>query len=99
MNLTENELIDIVREKMDPDDIIDILGITSSDLAEAFSLRLVDKSSLIQEFLDMDKFMQENEELLDEEPLEEILMGYEDDEEEDEDDEEDGIGDVGWNHE
>ena len=99
MNLTENELIDLVREKMDPDDIIDILGITSSDLAEAFSLRLVDKSSLIQEFLDMDKFMQENEELLDEEPLEEILMGYEDDEEKDEDDEEDGIGDVGWNHE
>ena len=50
-NLTENELIRLVTERIDPDDIVELLHLSSSDLAEAFSDKLVLHSKELQEFM------------------------------------------------
>jgi len=69
MNLTENELIRLVRERMDPEDIIELLQLSSSDLAEAFSYKLVDASNDIQEFTDMENYTELNDDIPDEEDV------------------------------
>lgn len=59
MNLTESELRELVVEKLDPEELLEILDLGIEELAEAFSHRLLRHSRHIQNYLYPEDYLDE----------------------------------------
>ena len=51
---TIDELLNIIMERVDPDELIDLLGITTDDLCQALFEEIADNRDKILEHLDLE---------------------------------------------
>ena len=57
MNLTEHELREIAKDKLDIEELIDLLRITNHDIVEQFSHRLVQYSDDVQDYISPEDYI------------------------------------------
>lgn len=55
----DTTLLRLIAERLDPDEIVDILGLSSEELALVFMAEIMDKKEEFLNFLDFEEFQNE----------------------------------------